>query len=106
MSLRRVPPSWWIRMKSGWKAGVATSLALTGVAGTAISGLAATGLVLTAPELLGGLALCTVSGAAAAWVKGKLTFLPDSFVDELHTNEKYVCRFCNPDNLRDACDLT
>jgi len=106
MSIKRIPPNWLVRMKSGWKAGVGTSVALSGITGTAITGVAATGTVLGGWEILAAFGICAAVGPVAAWVRGKLTLLPDSLVDELSADGKYACRFCGRDNLRDACDMT
>ena len=106
MSVKRTPPSWWLRMMSGWKAGVGTSAALSTLTGTVITGVAATGTVLCGPVVLAAFGACVAAGAVAAWVRGKRTLLPDSLVDEMNADGKYTCRFCGPDNLRDACDMT
>jgi hypothetical protein len=93
-------------MKSGWKFGVGTSVALSGVTGTVITGVAATGTVLWGPEVIALFGGCIATGVVVAWLRGKRTLLPDSLVDEMNADGKYSCRFCGPDNLRDACDMT
>lgn len=104
--MKRVAPNWWIRLKSGYRFGLTVFIAAVGIIGAVITGIASTGTLLNRWVIGGSFALCCSIGLLAGYVKGRVTLLPDSLVDEMGSDGGYVCTFCSPANLREACELT
>jgi len=50
--------------------------------------------------------LCIAVGIGAAWVRGRMKLLPDSFLDDMGADGIYTCRFCSGASFKEACDMT
>src|ERR1035441_9629445 len=90
--MRRTPPRWFVWLKSGWKTGVVVLIASVSFAG-AIRGFVSPTLITMTPICIAVSAVaCIAIGTIAAYSKGRITLLPDSLLDEMCSNAKYVCR--------------
>jgi hypothetical protein len=106
MSLKRIRAGFWARMKAGSDTGWKAFLGAIGVSGVIITFIAATQVRVPWKIIwLVGL-FCFLVGLLATYVRGRITLLPDSLVDEMNSEGKYVFRFCSEENLREACEMT
>lgn len=106
MAMKRVRPSPWARLRSGWKAGVAAGAAAIGGGRTILAFTSAADLHFT-PQLLAiGATLFLFVGLTAAYIRGRSKLLPDIFVDEIGTEPSFRAELCTAAALREACDLT
>lgn len=71
-----------------------------------MTAVAATGAVVSVPLVVGSAVGCGVAGVAAAYIKGRLSQIPDSLVDDVSADGIYDCTFCTEDRLREAVALT
>lgn len=104
--MRRIPPSWFLRMKSGSKTGFAVFMIAITIGGAIIGAASAMGVVVSKPVIFALSGICIMIGLAACYVRGRMKLLPDSFIDELSTDGKYLCEYCAVDKLREACEMT
>lgn len=106
MGMKRLRPSPWSRLRSGWKAGIAAAVATLSSIGAALT-FAGAANVNFGPLLMVVLSLIVIlAGLGAAYIRGKSKLLPDSFVDEIGSERSYCAEFCRASILHEACDLT
>src|SRR5258708_7704913 len=87
--MKRIPPSWLVRLKSGWKVGVAVLITSVGFAGAVRGFVVPTLITMTGIYIATSAAACVTIGTVAAYIKGRITLLPDSLVDEMCSDVKY-----------------
>jgi hypothetical protein len=73
-------------------AGLVAALMIDGASATAV-----------APPVI---AVAIAIGLAAAYIRGRLSQLPDSLIDDVGADGIYRCGFCTEDRLREAVELT
>jgi hypothetical protein len=106
MTLKRIRASFWARMKAGSATGWKAFLGAIGISGAVITFIAATQMRVPWKIIfLVGL-LCFLFGILVTYIRGRITLLPDSLVDEMNSEGQYVCRFCSEEKLREACEMT
>ena len=106
VALRRVAPTAWQRMKYGAVTGVGTTIATAIIAALAIHGVTASWAVVGGPIFAGAIAGSIAVGVAAAYLRGRLSQLPDSLIDDVGADGIYKCGFCTEERLREAVELT
>jgi hypothetical protein len=106
MGLRRIPPNWWLRLKSGKNFGVGSFLAAIALARFIIPAIESTGIVVTSVYYLCAAFISVCLGFIVAYIRGCTKLLPDSLIDEMNADGQYVCSFCSADKLREACEMT
>lgn len=106
MALRRTAPTWWQRVMYGAVTGVGATTVAATVSGLLTSGISATGTVVAAPIVVLVVVACLAIGTGAAYVRGRLSQLPDSLIDDAGADSVYKCGFCTEGRLREAVDLT
>jgi CHAT domain-containing protein len=106
VGLRTLPPSPWVRVRSGWKAGLAAATAVIGGVRTVLTFTGAANVRFTLGELAITLPAFISVGLVAAYLRGRTKMLPDSFVDEMGSERSYRAEYCTGAALREACDLT
>jgi hypothetical protein len=103
--VRRVPPKWWLRLLSGWRAGLAFALpALAmwfGVRATVASYVKIPVWITVVVPIC-----CILLGIVIAWICGSIKMLPDAFVDEVGSDAPFKSVLAISDSLREACELT
>lgn len=106
MGLKRRRPNWWIRLKSGWKAGLAASGAIFSFSAVVIGLINATEV--RVPWKFIGLAavLSILIFPIAAYLRGRIHLIPDFLIDEMSEDGVYTCEYCSEEILREACEMT
>ena len=105
MSWKKTPPTLLTRLRRGFTDGAGAYVLAFGVV---------TGCVTLWSELdkLGGWAISGVIvfviavGIVIAWLRGRATLLPDTFIDELSAESAFQAAYCTTEQLREACDMT
>lgn len=106
MGLKRISPNLWVRIKSGWRTGLTFLLGVATIGGLILAGVSGAGVHIPAKLIIGlGIVLVLLT-LLVAYVTGRMKLLPDLFVDETGSDGPYVCEFCSPNELREACELT
>jgi hypothetical protein len=106
MSLKRIPPNFWLRIRSGYRAGFAAFIIAAGLTGATITAISSTGTTFHPFTIVALGVLCVAIGLTVAYIRGRMKQLPDSFVDELSSDGQYTCQFCTTERLREACEMT
>lgn len=106
MGLRRLRPSLWARLRSGWKAGIAASAGAVAFIRTVLAFTGAADVHFTPMVLAVSVPIVGLVGLAAAYLRGRSKLLPDSFVDEIGSERLFRAHLCTASGLREACDLT
>ena len=106
MGLKRIPPTWWVRIKAGRKVGFAAFVIVTGLASAIITSVSATQMRVPWKVIIFIGLICVAIGIIASYLKGRVTILPFALIDEMSSDGIYVCRFCSEESLREACELT
>ena len=104
--MKRVPAGWWIRLRNGLRAGGATLVGSTGLAGAVIGALSATGTVLPMFAIESTGIACLTLSAIVTLVRGKLKHLPDQVIDDGSSDGGYIAEFCSQADLSEANGLT
>lgn len=106
MSLKRIPPTFWLRIKSGWRIGVGAFVLVAGLAGVCITAVSSTGQIIPVWAIICVGIICLFIALGVSYFRGKMKHLPDSFVDEISTDGQYRCEYCTPERLREACEMS
>ena len=104
--LRRIPPKWWLRLLRGWPLGVAFTIPALGVVFGVRATIASYDVDIPIWISVAAPIICLAVGLVIAFVRGHLSMLPDSFVDEIGTDTPYECVSATHESLRAACELT
>ncbi len=103
--MRRIAPRWWMRIRSGWRAGLKVWVPMVGVLGALRAAVAAEVAIST--RVVVAVAVGTVLVAViVAYFRGHLKMLPDSFVEEVGSDGVYRCEVTTREELQLACELT
>lgn len=104
MSLKRIAPNWWLRVKSGATLGyVSLVLAVTGILVTITVGIGITTSVWAISKLT---LVCLALSLVGSYLRGRMKYLPDSLVDDMSSDSPYSATFCSAPILREACEMT
>lgn len=105
--MKRITPTWFIRMKAGASIGIKVFGFLFGAIATLTGLINASGTIVPwkISILYGGIFSFVVS-LISAYCKGQLTFIPDAFIEELGSDIHYTAELCSSIRLKEACDMT
>lgn len=106
MSMKRTPPNWWVRLKSGGRTGLTAFATSVGLSSGVITAVSSTGTYLSVGAIEGVGILCVAAGVVSAWIRGRMKLLPDSFIDDMGLDGSYTCEFCSNAQFKEACDMT
>jgi hypothetical protein len=106
MGAKRVSPNFWVRIKSGRRAGYAAAGVTFTVATAVITAISGTQSRVPWKLIIFFLVLTVAVFPIVAYWRGRLHLIPDFFVDELSEDGQYSCEFCSEDRLREACKMT
>lgn len=104
--MQRIPPSWFTRLRAGWRFGLTAFLGSLGLVGTAVTIMSASGRSVSIPVGGGLVCLCGALSIGVAYARGRGKLLPDSFVEELGREPDYIASFCTAESLEEANRLT
>ena len=90
MVYNRIPPNLWLRLKSGAGVGVAVFVVVFGIAGTIITAISATQTRVPWKFDFLAAVCCLAIGIGAAYLRGEMKQIPDSFIDEVCSDGKYT----------------
>ena len=105
MSWKKTPPRLLTRLRLGATPGTAAFLLAIGLLTRATS-LWSLSDELGGWAISGGLVVAIAVGVGIAWLRGRATLLPDTFIDELSDETAYQAEYCTTEQLREACDMT
>src|SRR5205809_6749667 len=103
---KRVRANWWIRIKSGKRAGYAAAAAAFTISATIIGLISATQSRVPWKVVIACLAITIIVFPIAAYVRGRAHLIPDFLIDEMSEDGQYSCEFCSYERLREACEMT
>lgn len=106
MGLKRRRPNWWIRLKSGWRVGLATAITLFGLVGGVIGLISATQARVPWKFVGFAVGLTILIFPIASYLRGRVHLIPDSLVDEMSEDGIYTCEYCSEEILREANEMT
>ena len=101
--MKRIPPTVWKRIRTGWKWGLTFFVSLCTVGGFMIPLL---GIKITGQAAAAIAATVVMSAIFVAYYYGKSVQLPMRVVDELSMDKHYTVSYCNSASLREADEMT
>jgi len=104
--VKRIPPRWWLRLRSGWSAGLALILPFFVIFFGVTARIASYQIAIPVWVNIVVPTLIVLMGLLAAFIRGSAKLLPDSFVDEVGSDAPYRCVLATCDSLREAIELT
>ena len=102
--IKRIKPSFFVRIYKGWKFGGTTIIGLCTIGGL-IFALYSPQNFCSYYKILS-LAIILLIGLLVAYVRGKQKLLPPTLIDELSGENSYSVSFCNREGLREADEMT
>lgn len=106
MSLKRLSPNWWVRIKNGKKVGIGIFLTIIALSKFIIPAIGSTGIVVTLTYYIFAGLISIFMGLLAAYLRGRMKLIPDSLLGEIGLDGQYICKFCSVEKFREACEMT
>lgn len=102
--IRRIRPTFISRILSGWRVGLTTMLAIISITGFILKFYSPSNLNSKLVILI----FITIFfiGLLAAYLRGIQKLVPDTFIDELSSENEYFVNKCTKNNLREADEMT
>ena len=104
--MRRIPPRWWLRLWSGWRAGLAFVLSSFAIFFGVTARISSYQIRIPVWVNIVAPTLIVLMGLLISFIRGSIKLLPDSFVDEVGSDGPYRCVRATCNSLREACELT
>lgn len=100
--MKIVTPKFFDRLMRGWKSGIAAALIVISITGWVRGWLDVNGLT----QFLCAVIFTIFVFILAAYIHGRLVYIPPAFVDEMNCDGGGECKFATADRLAEACKLT
>jgi len=106
--MKKIAPTWYMRMQAGKKFGMQVFLALFFTAIVALVTLfSASGIIVPWQiSIPYGLIISSIIGLIAAYLKGQLELIPNIVIDEIKSNVHFTAELCSSKRLEEACEMT
>ena len=100
--MKRRPITPFIRIIRGWKVGLLVFTTLGGL----LAWYSITGKTLSIKNTILLVGCCIIVSIIVAYFKGRISFIPQILIDQLHDDGQYACKFSTRESLSYACELT